>query len=354
MVDQRIEKIADILIDYSVKVKEGDYVVIEGEYACIELIKVLYKKILKRGAFPIPRIGDDQFLSMYYKYASDKILNTFPEITYNEVKKIDCLIILRAPKNLKEMANTDPNKITNRTKLLEPIKIERLKKRWVLFDFPTPSFAQEAGMSLEEFEDFVYNACIQDWKKVEKEQEKYVNLMNSGSEVRIVGKDTDIKLKIKGRKFIKGCGTHNMPDGEIFTAPLENETEGYIYFDYPVVYSGKEVSGVRFKFEKGKIVDVKAEKGEDFIKQVIKTDEGASKLGELGIGLNYNIKRGIKNILFDEKIGGSIHTAIGSAYKECGGVNESAVHWDFIKDMKDGKMFLDGKLIYENGKFVNI
>ena len=352
MVDQRIEKIADILVDHSTKVKEGDYVIIEGEYQAIELIKVVYKKILQKGAFPIPKIGDDQFHSMYYKYASDKVLKTFPEISYSEIKKVDCLIALRAPKNLKELANTDPNKITNRTKLLEPIKEERLKKRWVVFNFPTPSFAQEAGMSLEEFEDFVYNSCIQDWNKVEKEQEKFVNLMNSGSEVRIIGKDTDIKLKIKGRKFINGSGSHNMPDGEIFTAPLENETEGYVYFDYPTVYSGKEVSGVKFKFEKGIIVDVKAEKGEDFVKQVLKTDEGASKLGELGIGLNYNIKKGIKNILFDEKIGSSIHMAIGSAYKECGGVNESAVHWDFIKDMKDGKMFLDGKLIYENGKFI--
>ena len=314
--------------------------------------KLELKKILQKGAFPIPKIGDDQFYSIYYKYASDKVLKTFPEISYSEIKKVDCLIALRAPKNLKELANTDPNKITNRTKLLEPIKEERLKKRWVVFNFPTPSFAQEAGMSSEDFEDFVYNSCIQDWNKVEKEQEKFVNLMNSGSEVRIIGKDTDIKLKIKGRKFINGSGSHNMPDGEIFTAPLENETEGYVYFDYPTVYSGKEVSGVKFKFEKGIIVDVKAEKGEDFVKQVLKTDEGASKLGELGIGLNYNIKKGIKNILFDEKIGSSIHMAIGSAYKECGGVNESAVHWDFIKDMKDGKMFLDGKLIYENGKFI--
>ncbi|MBI4155260.1 aminopeptidase [Candidatus Woesearchaeota archaeon] len=351
MVDQRIEKVADILLE-STKVKEGDYVVIEGEYTAIELIKVLYKKVLQKSAFPIPRIGDDQFHSIYFKYATDKILKTFPEIAYQEIKKIDCLINIRAPKNLKEMANVDPNKITNRSKLLEPIKIERLKKRWIIFDFPTPSFAQEAGMSLEEFEDFVYNACIQDWKKISKEQDKFVKIMESGKEVRIVGKDTDIKLKIDGRKFVKGDGSHNMPDGEIFTAPFEDETEGYIYFDFPTVYSGKEVSDVRFVFKKGRIVEVKAEKGEDFVKQVIKTDEGASKLGELGIGLNYNIKKGIKNILFDEKTGSSIHMAIGSAYKECGGVNESAVHWDFIKDMKNGKIFLDGKLVYENGKFL--
>ncbi len=352
MVDQRIEKIADILLNHSTKVKEGDYVIIEGEYQALELIKILYKKILQKGAFPIPKIGDDQFHSMYYKYAPDNVLKTFPEIAYNELKKVDCLIALRAPKNLKEMADVDPNKITDRTKLLEPIKTERLKKRWIVFNFPTNSFAQEAGMSLEDFEDFVYNACIQDWNKISKEQEKYIKLMESGSEVRIIGKDTDIKLKIKGRQFINGSGSHNMPDGEIFTAPLENETEGHIYFDYPTVYSGKEVLGVMFKFEKGKIVDVKAEKGEDFIKQVLKTDEGASKLGELGIGLNYNIKKGIKNILFDEKIGSSVHMAIGSSYKECLGVNESAVHWDFIKDMKNGKMFLDGKLVYENGRFI--
>jgi aminopeptidase len=208
-------------------------------------------------------------------------------------------------------------------------------------------------MSLEEFEDFVYNATLEDWNKISKEEDKLKEILDKGTEVQILGKNTDIKFSIEGRGAIKGDGENNMPCGELFIAPQEKTTSGKIEFSFPAIQGGRLVEGVKLEFENGKVTKASATKNEDYLKEMLEMDSGAKYLGEFGIGFNYNIKQFVKNILFDEKIGGTIHLALGRAYKEGGGVNESALHWDIIKDLREeGKILIDGKVIQEKGKFL--
>lgn len=353
--DPRIAKAAEILVDYSTRIKKEDYVQILGDPESKELMLEVYRLCIKRGAFPVLKVGLPGQSFIYYKHASKEQIGKFPELIMEEIKKTDAYIAIHGGSNSRELTNIDPKKISERQKILKPIQNERLKKRWVLYDYPSPSLAQEADMSTEEFEDFVFSATNIDWKKFSKSLEKIQNIMQSGDEVHITGDETDIKFRTKGRKYIAGNGTHNMPDGEIFTAPIETTTQGHIKFSYPAIYGGREVDGVYLEFKNGNIVNFSAKKNENFLKTMIETDAGSKRLGELGIGLNPMIKKPIKNILFDEKLNSTIHLAIGSAYKECNGVNESAVHWDMIKDLRNnGKIFLDGKLIYKNGKFLNV
>jgi len=272
----------------------------------------------------------------------------------HEAKIVNGSISIGAEYNTKEFTNVDPKKIAMRRKVTKKISDVHIKRNnWVICEFPTNALAQDAEMSLEEFEDFVYEACLKDWKKEEKKQEKLKKLLDKAKSIRITADDTDLRFSIEGRQGIKCCGTRNMPDGEVFIAPVEDSTEGYIKYTYPAIYGGREVSGVRLEFHKGKVVKAEAEKGQQFLREMIATDKGSCKLGECGIGVNYNIKQFIKQILFDEKIGGTVHLALGMAYPEGGGVNKSAVHWDMIKDLRrGGKLFIDGKLVQKDGKFL--
>jgi len=353
MTDPRVKKAAEILVNHSTKVKKGDYVVINGEVSAAPLILEVYKLVLKKGAFPISHISLPGMTYNYFNLASEEQLKKFPELAMEETKKADVYIAIFGSSNTRELTNINPKKISIRQKVLEPIKYQRLKKRWVLYEFPTESLAQEADMSLDEFEDFVYGATNLDWKKEAKKMHRAFNIMSKGKEVRIVDDDTDLTFSIKGRKFILADGSYNMPDGEIFTAPVENSANGYISFSFPTIYAGKEVDGISLVFKNGKVIKATAKKNESLLKTLIATDEGSKRLGQFGIGLNYNLKKYIKQILFDEKIGGTIHLALGSAYEECNGINKSALHWDMIKDLrKSGKIYLDGKLVSKKGKFL--
>ncbi|MBI2667269.1 aminopeptidase [Candidatus Woesearchaeota archaeon] len=353
MVDPRVKKAAEILVNYSTQPKKGEYVVINGEINAAPLIMEVYKLVLKRGAFPITHISIPGMSYNYFKMASEFQLKKFPELSMEETKKASVFINIYGSNNTRELTSINPNKMSIRQKVLEPLKYERLKKRWVLYEFPTDALAQEADMSLEEFEDFVYNATNIDWKKESKKMHKVYNVMSKGNEVRITHNDTDLKFNIKGRKFVIADGSYNMPDGEIFTAPVDNSANGYIQFSFPSIYLGREVDGMRLEFKNGEVVKASAKKNEHLLKSLIKMDQGSKRLGEFGIGLNYNIKKNIKQILFDEKIGGTIHLALGSAYKECNGINKSGLHWDMIKDLRNGgKVYLDGKLVHKNGKWL--
>ncbi len=353
MGDPRIKKLADILVNYSINVKKGDMIDLSFGIASKELALECYKLILKKGAYPKINVAVPGFAYTYYKNASKEQLMHFPRLAMIEAKMAAGSISIGAAYNTKELTTVDPKKISLRSKITQKISDEHIKKdNWVGCQFPTNSLAQDAEMSLEEFEDFVYDACLQDWKKQEKKQEKLKKILDKGRQVRITAEDTDITFSIDGRQGIKCCGKRNMPDGEVFIAPVENSTEGYIKYTYPAIYGGREVSGITLKFHKGKVIEATAEKGEPFLKDMIATDKGSCKLGEFGIGVNYKIKQFIKQILFDEKIGGTIHLALGMAYPEGGGKNKSAVHWDMVKDLRrGGKIFVDGKLIQKNGKF---
>ena len=352
MIDPRVATLAKILVHYSIRAKKGEVVVINASSEAAPLALECYKEVLKVGAFPKINFSMPGFAYTYYKYSDFHQLKNFPKISKFEAENLNGIINIGAPFNTKEFSNIDPQKIALRQKVTRPISDIIIKKKWVGCDYPTNALAQDAEMSLEEFENFLFGATNLDWKKESKKQDKLKKVLDKGEQVRIVSDDTDLTFSIKGRQGIKCDGKRNMPDGEVFIAPVETTTEGFIHYSYPVIYGGREVSGVTLKFKKGAVVSAKAEKNEKFLKTMISIDKGAKYLGEFGIGLNPHITRFIKQILFDEKIGGTIHLALGKAYKEGGGRNVSALHWDMIKDLrKGGAFYIDNKLIQKNGKF---
>lgn len=354
MVDIRVKKLANILVNYSIKIKKGDYIQLGFEAKGQELALECYKLILKKGAYPIANASLPGFVYAYYKNASLEQIEHFPDLAMHESKRVAGSISIGGEYNTKELTSIDPKKIALRRKVTKPLSDIFIKKdNWVICEFPTEALAQDAELSLEEFEDFAYNATNLDWSKESKKQDKLKEILDKGQTVRIIAPDTDLTFSIKGRQGRKCDGHRNMPDGEVFIAPVDDSAEGHIKYTYPAIYSGREVSGVYLEFQKGKVVKATAEKGEDFLKEMIATDAGSCKLGEFGIGVNYGIQKFIKQILFDEKIGGTIHLALGMAYPEGGGKNKSAVHWDMIKDLrKGGELHIDGKLIQKNGKFM--
>jgi aminopeptidase len=234
------------------------------------------------------------------------------------------------------------------------------KDRWALTLFPTNALAQESEMSLAEYEEFVFEAMalneddpVRYWREKAEEQGRLIEQLEQADEVHITGPGTDLTLSVRGRKFLNGDGTHNMPCGEVFTGPVEDSANGEVFFGIPVAVAGREVSGVRLRFGDGRVVESSAEKGEEYLNAMLDADEGARALGELGIGTNYGIPRATKNILFDEKLGGTVHLAVGRSYEKTGGKNESSVHWDLISDLREGgELYLDGELLQRDGKFL--
>lgn len=358
--DQRISKLAEILVDYSTKVKKGDNVyLLTNSFETFPLVEEVYRLVIQRGAYPYPHIGLDPnvglgaFDYIFMKYASEEQLKHTSEIALNEMKNTDVYIRIGGETNTRELTNIDPERMALRKKATDPILNERMKKRWVLTRYPTRAFAQEADMSLKEFEDFAFDACLLDWKKESDEQDKIKKIFDGKDEVRIVGEKTDLRFSIKGRMGTKCDGKYNMPDGEIFYAPVEDSAEGKISYSYPTIYENREIAGIVLEFKNGRVVSESATKNEDSLRAALNTDSDARLIGEFGIGTNYKITRYVKNILFDEKIGGTIHLAVGMAYEGSGGKSKSAIHWDMIKDLRDGgAIYVDGELVQKNGKFL--
>lgn len=356
MADPRVEKVAKILVDYSTRTKKGDVVMILADESAKPLVVEIYRQVLKKDPKEVLlQILPEEIYEVQYQEAPLSYLKRTPALEFQLVKKTDVYFALSAPQNTRFLSSVPPRRLSVRSRARRPILNWRVEKsRWVVCVFPTPAMAQEADMSLTEFEDFVYGSILNvDWKEKKREQDKLVRRFNKGKEIRIRGEDTDLTLRVDGRKFINGFGDANMPDGEIFTGPVEDSAEGHIRFSYPAIYRGREVDGVHLWFEEGRAVKATASKGEDFLKQILNTDRGARYIGELGIGNNFAIDRFVKDMLFDEKIGGSIHLALGMSYKETGGKNESAIHWDILKDLRQGgEIWLDGELLQKNGKWL--
>ena len=354
MPEPRTVKLADILVNYSLKVKKGERVLINSSSELAKpLVLEVYRKVLEAGGHPLVNIAFEEMSNIFYNMATKEQLLDFPKAKFFEAKSVDCVVNIRASVNKRALSNVDSKKIAGRSKVLKSIsEVIVNKKRWVLCNFPTNALAQETDMSLEEYEDFLYSATNIDWEKVRKEEMKLKRVLDKGSVIRILGKDTDLTISIKGRKAIPCFGERNMPDGEVFLSPVENSAEGEIYYDLPAIYQGKEVLGIRLKFKKGKVIEASADKNEKFLIAMLDTDKGARYLGEVGIGVNYGIKHFSKDILFDEKIGGTVHLAVGRSYKDAGGKNESAIHWDLIKDLRNsGAIYVDGRLIQKSGRF---
>ncbi len=360
MVDERISKLARVLVKYSRSVKRGQTVWVAGPAAAEPLILECVREVYRAGGHPMARMTPDRAGEVMYAEATKSQLEFVPRSTMAAAREADHSIRILAETNTQAHAGVDAKKQVAveqaRRKLLNLL----LKKNeWTLTLYPTTAYAQDAGMGLEEFADFAYKAMRLDkrdpvaaWKKAKTFQAKVLRRLKSADQVRIVAEDTDLTLSVKDRTFINSYGSHNMPDGEVFTGPVESSAEGHIRYTYPVCYRGKEVEDVYLEFEKGKVVKATAGKNEAFLKQMIGMDRGASRLGELGIGTNYDIKRFIKNILFDEKIGGTVHLALGKGYPETGSKAKSALHWDMICDLRQGgRLEVDGKVLQEDGAF---
>lgn len=357
MFDPRAEKLAKILVNYSIKVKKGEYIKVAGSTEAKPLILPLYKEIIKKEAYPIINIGFSEMDYIFFKNASKKQLKHFPKLAWEEIKKVQAYIGIGAPYNTRELANIDPKKIILRKKVTEPISNyivnEKPKIRRCSLDFPTPSLAQDANMSLQEYEDFLFSATNIDWQKQKAHLLKINSVFRKGKEVQIIGEETNLKLLIKGKNSVADCGEENMPGGEIFMAPVRTSLNGHIKFTYPPLYMGREIPDIYLEFKNGKVVNFDASKNKNVLKAVLNTDKNSSYVGELGIGCNPKITRFTKNLLFDEKLNFTIHLALGMAYKENGGGNDSTIHWDIVKDLrKNGKIILDGKTIQENGKWL--
>jgi aminopeptidase len=366
MMDPRITKLADMMVNYSVAVQPGEKVLINGDSTGEPLILEIYKKVIQAGGHPILELGLHGTQEILYRNGSDEQLSFVSDIEKLMVETINVEIGVMAEINTKALSTIDPGRQVIRRRAREALfnrYLERAAKgeiRWTLTLFPTQAYAQEAEMSLEEYENFVYSACMPDpnnpvgyWKKFSARQAKIVDWLKGKQKVHVIGPNTDLRLNVAGKTFIN-CDCHeNVPDGEVFTGPVEDSMEGHVRFSFPAIYSGREVTGVELWFEGGKVVKACAEKNEEFLLKTLDTDEGARRVGEFAIGTNEGITRFTKEILFDEKIGGSFHMALGAGYPETGSKNKSAIHWDMICDLRqDGEIWVDDELMYQNGHFV--
>jgi aminopeptidase len=365
MGDPRVAKLARVLVRYSVGLKAGQLFQINAPALAAPLVRELYREALQVGAHPFTRLGIDGLEELLLKHGSEEQLGYISPIARQEVEQIDAFVTILAAENTKTLSGADPQKVALRGQASREIR-ERVLARaaggdlnWAITLFPTQASAQDAEMSLADYEEFVYGAGRLDaddpiaaWQAVHVEQQRIADILSSKQDIRLVAPGTDLTYHSGGRGWINADGQKNFPDGEVFTSPDETRTAGHIHFTYPAVFSGREVTDIRLAFEDGKVVQATASKGEELLRSLLDMDEGARRLGEAAFGTNYQIQRFTRNILFDEKIGGTIHLALGAAFPEVGGQNRSALHWDMVCDMRQGEAYADGELIYKDGKFV--
>ncbi len=364
-------KLAAIILNHSLHLKPKEHLTITADSGAFPLVKAIYEEALKIGAYPIVDTQIDFMINrahigglryQFYKLANDWQLNYVPkEIMEAKVNWTDAYVRIVSIDNTRELSQIPSEKIRTTDKHIRPY-FDRIidSDRWALTYYPTSSMAQEAGVAFDWLMDFYFKSCIVDYRKMEQDLKKLEKVLDGGSQVRIVGKDTDLTFSIKGRLAKAAYGERNIPDGEVFLAPVKETTEGTVYFDFPTTADGVEVNDIYLEFKQGKVTKAKSSLGTIALQKKLNADAGARYLGELGVGANYNIKRGMKNTLFDEKIGGTIHLALGRSYREKrGGAperhNESIIHWDIVKDMrkKDSVLYVDNKPVMKEGKFLS-
>jgi aminopeptidase len=365
MVDPRLEKLARTLVQYSVKVKPGDWVVISAHKLAEPLTAEVVRYTLRAGGFPSTLIHSDAIAEVVLREANDEQLKHITPFERMPQENADVYINIQAAENTRNLAQIDPVRQQMRSAARKEIFATYMKRsasgelRWTLTNYPCAAYAQEADMSLSEFENFVFAAtfCDQDdpvkhWNELEANQARLVNWLKGKKKVHLKSPNIDLQLGIDGRTFINSSGTHNMPSGEIFTGPEEESANGWVEFSYPAITGGREVDGVRLEFKDGLVTKATARKNEEYLLKMLEQDAGAKRLGELGIGTNFGINRFTKSILYDEKIGGTIHLALGASYPETGGKNQSGLHWDMICDMRsESEIHVDGELFYKDGAF---
>lgn len=366
MTDPRPENFARILVDYSTRIVPGDRVYIEANTLVVPFIKELYKCILERGGLPYLDMEFPEARKFLYEFGSEEQARHTNQLMAFAYNNFEARIRVWAEADTKALAGTDPKKQSAHAESNSSILKAQMQRgaadkfKWVTTLYPTQGYADQAGMSPKDYEDFAFKAVhatekdpVAHWNKVKEEQEKYVEAFSGKDKVHLRGTNVDLKLSVKDRIFRNSYGRHNMPDGEIFTGPVENSLNGWVRYTYPAVHDGHVVEGAELLFEDGKVVKATARTEQDHLQQQLATDEGASYVGEFAIGLNKDIDKFTGHILFDEKIGGSFHMALGAGYPETGSQNKSAIHWDMICDLRtDSEITVDGETFYKNGEFV--
>jgi len=366
MHDVRIDRLAQVLVRYSLAAQPGQLFRIVSATAAAPLIKAVYREAIQAGTNPLMRLTMDGLDEIFYKNANGDQLDYVPQLARDEIETVDLHLSIIADENTRALSGVDPKLVARRRAAMSPVQKRMMERsangdfRWCLTLFPTAAQAQEADMSLSDYADFVFKAGKLDhaypvaaWQAQRDEQAGIVTRLEAADHIRIVGPGTDLNYYVKGRSWVNCAGDRNFPDGEVFTGPHEHKTSGVITYSFPALYMGREVTGVRLEFAEGKVVNATADKGEELLHSLLDMDEGARRLGEVAFGTNYGIQRFSRNILFDEKIGGTVHLALGAAYPETGCHNQSALHWDMICDLRTGgEVFADGQLIHKDGKFV--
>jgi len=365
MSEQRRQRLARLLVNYSTAVEPVDWVGILGDFNCLPILRDIFAAVVEAGGRPSLFIDDEAMQRYFLRHASaEQIAWVDPSLKlYTETA--DVYIRVRAPENTRAMTHISAERMRQQRAAQSPILQARLERaargefRWVGTLYPTQAGAQEANMSLEEYEDFVYGACFCDtedpaarWAQLSQMQQQKVDFLAGKKQLRLRGPQIDLELSIAGRRFINSDGKRNMPSGEIFTGPVEDSVNGWVRFSYPAIVGGRAVSGIELRFVDGKVVEASAEMNEDLLLAQLNTDAGARYLGEFAIGTNFGIRQFTGSILYDEKIGGTVHMAIGMGYPETGSQNKSAVHWDMMCDMRaDSEIYVDGALFYKDGAF---
>ncbi len=367
MSDVRLRRLARLLVTYSLELRPGDRVLIEAEPSAAPLVRELYAGVLQAGGHLHLLLDLPGLEALHIQQASEEQLAFVPELRRHAYETFEARVRIHSASNTRELNALDPARVARRRKAHgEILRLQMARGaagalRWVSTLYPTPAYAQEAEMSLEEYEAFVFQAChvagedapVAHWQQVRNQQARLVAALRGRDRMHVRGPDCDLRLSIRERLFLNACGVHNMPDGEIYTGPVEESVEGWVHFAFPAIWNGREVKGVELRFEGGRVVEARAEENEAFLRQVLGTDAGARYVGEFAIGTGYDIPRHTRNILIDEKIGGTMHLVLGAGYPETGSRNRSLVHWGMICDLRrDSEIEIDGEVIYRDGRFV--
>jgi aminopeptidase len=366
-VSERLRRLAEVLVSYSGGVRAGDVAVLQGPMHVEPLLEQLYAAVLQAGGHPTVRCAPE-LEDLLFAEGSDAQIEWQTPGEQQDIEQTDVWIVIDAPSNTKALTSVDPEREARVQRARLPLRERYLERalagelRWVLTAYPTNAAAQDAEMSLAQYKELVYAAAFLDdgdpvarWRAFAGELERVAELLNTKQELRFVAEGTDLTFAVGGdRTWLPSDGHENFPDGEVFTAPLDDSAEGEITFTFPAVFSGRQVDDVRLRFHEGQVVDASASRGEEFLREMVALDDGARRVGELAFGLNDAVRVFTRNILFDEKIGGTMHLALGSAYPECGGTNRSALHWDMICDLRSGgEVYADGELVYRDGRFLS-
>jgi aminopeptidase len=350
---------ADLLTGYCLEVQPGQEVLVRSTTLAEPLLLELQRAILGRDAWPLLRVELPGATAAFHRQALDRHLDTYPEVAFAEARKAHAQLGIQAPENTRALVGIDPERLARASRARKPLREQTLRKRWCSTLWPTQAGAQQAGMSLVDFEAFVERGLFLDqpdperaWGELRKFQAQLIERLRGARELRIESDGTDVTLSVKGRTWVNSDGKRNMPSGEVFTGPHEASASGIVHFGVPSSPAGVDVAGVELQFEHGLVVGARAERGEEYLQRALQTDEGARRLGEIGIGTNFGIDRAIGATLFDEKIGGTVHLALGRSYPETGGKNDSALHWDLICDLRPGgRLSADGELVVRDGRF---